>query len=433
MNALLHYDRACHALAEAKAIDEVKDILDKAVALEMYGRQAKNRDLEIDAAEIRFRAERRLGQVEVEMHREGRIHRGGRPKNEVPETSSKTEGVLPVRLADLGIDHKLSSRAQKLAAVPDSKFEGMLGGMRERLRAETDRVTRDLLKEGMQAEARAAHAASTADGCTVDDLRELARTGRTFGAIAADPAWHFAARGPRGEGRSAGQHYGTQRLDEIMALPIGDLAASDAVLFLWVMDWDEDLAMARSIINAWGFVHKTTAFTWAKLNPSGEGYHMGQGYWTRANPEICLLATRGTPKRLNADVRQLIVTPVMEHSRKPDEAYEGIRRLVGGPYLELNARRPRDNWTVWGNEIPRADFDASEGMPEPSEMTPIPDRGEGGRFLPVDHAWHAEAIAMRKDGVKIFDIAVRFGKSPSNVHKIVTRGLAAETAAGRAP
>jgi N6-adenosine-specific RNA methylase IME4 len=78
---------------------------------------------------------------------------------------------------------------------------------------------------------------------------------------------------------------------------------------------------------------------------------MGNGYWTRANTEPCLLATRGKPKRLAADVRQGLIAPRQEHSRKPDEVHDRIERLVAGPYLELFARRPHTGWTVWGNEI----------------------------------------------------------------------------------
>jgi len=132
-------------------------------------------------------------------------------------------------------------------------------------------------------------------------------------------------------------------------LPIKELAADDCVLFMWMVDWCPGLAL--EVIEAWGFTHKTTAFTWAKQNASGEGWHMGQGYWTRANPEDCWLATRGHPKRINADVRQLVVAPVMEHSRKPDETHLRIERLVSGPYLELYARRERENWVTWGNEL----------------------------------------------------------------------------------
>ena len=78
---------------------------------------------------------------------------------------------------------------------------------------------------------------------------------------------------------------------------------------------------------------------------------MGMGYHTRANTEPCLLATRGNPPRLADDVHQVIMAPVGEHSAKLDEAYSRIRRLYPGPYLELFARKPRDGWTVWGNEV----------------------------------------------------------------------------------
>ena len=77
---------------------------------------------------------------------------------------------------------------------------------------------------------------------------------------------------------------------------------------------------------------------------------MKLGYWTRANSEVCLLATRGKPKRVNADVRQAIIAPSREHSRKPDGIHERIERLVAGPYLELFARQQRPGWTAWGNE-----------------------------------------------------------------------------------
>lgn len=78
---------------------------------------------------------------------------------------------------------------------------------------------------------------------------------------------------------------------------------------------------------------------------------MGTGYWTRANPEQCLLFTRGSPKRLSASIEKLIVSPRREHSRKPDEIYERIEKLVGGPYLELFSRQERAGWKTWGNQV----------------------------------------------------------------------------------
>ncbi len=128
------------------------------------------------------------------------------------------------------------------------------------------------------------------------------------------------------------------------------------------------------VIKQWGFEYKTCGFAWMKADVSTVDLfggsvqtHMGLGYWTRANSEVCLLATRGSPKRLNADVRQGIIAPRREHSRKPDGVHERIERLVGGPYLELFARQERSGWTVWGNETnkfkPRTEWDSMWSKP----------------------------------------------------------------------
>ena len=142
---------------------------------------------------------------------------------------------------------------------------------------------------------------------------------------------------------------------EIAALPVAELAAPDCVLFLWTC-WPM-LADAWLCLKRWGFEYKTCAFAWTKADNRQPDFfqdelpvQVGLGYWTRANSEPCLLATRGKPKRLNADVRQAIIAPRREHSRKPDGIHERIERLVGGPYLELFARQSRPGWTTWGNE-----------------------------------------------------------------------------------
>ena len=123
---------------------------------------------------------------------------------------------------------------------------------------------------------------------------------------------------------------------------IAQYAERDCALFLWTTD--THLPQALDLIKAWGFEYKTVAFTWAKTTKK-EKWHFGCGYWTRANPEQCWLATRGHPPRLAKNVRQLIVSPVREHSRKPDEIYERIEQLVPGPYLELFARcTPPPGW-----------------------------------------------------------------------------------------
>jgi N6-adenosine-specific RNA methylase IME4 len=199
-----------------------------------------------------------------------------------------------------------------------------------------------------------------------------------YGTILADPPWRFATwdkreavirRSGTGTNVSAAAHYNTMDIEEICALSVGELADADCSLFLW-MSWPQ-LKDALNVIAAWGFTYKTCAFCWTKAHAGQlEMFEqaipdqMGLGYWTRANTEACLLATRGRPKRLNADVRQAIIEPRREHSRKPDGIHERIERLVAGPYLELFARQRRPGWDCWGNEVDKFsqvdDYDATD-------------------------------------------------------------------------
>jgi N6-adenosine-specific RNA methylase IME4 len=184
-----------------------------------------------------------------------------------------------------------------------------------------------------------------------------------YGVILADPPWKFYAWGQPNrklmKSRIAEAYYPTMPTEDIAKLNVGSMAADDCALFMWAC-WPT-LPDALELGRAWGFEYKTCAFTWAKMNPTMENkfsipeddanWFFGMGYWTRANTEVCLLFTRGNPKRLENNVRQLIVSPIREHSRKPDQQYDYIERLVSGPYLELFARRKRAGWYSWGNEI----------------------------------------------------------------------------------
>jgi N6-adenosine-specific RNA methylase IME4 len=345
MTALLKYDRARQLLAEARNVDEVMNLRDQARMMREYARIANDPQLEIDAATLRVYAERRLGEMLIAGKESGQISPGQPKKNPSPK-----EGFSRVKLEEAGITHKLSHRAQKRAGIGQRAFEGMVAKMRARM-AEGGRVSFDtIIKETDLQRARRDHEQKTYEGGSVEDLHALIDQGEKFGVIYADPAWQFLSRGNHGDGRSASAHYTTTTLDDMKALPIAELAADDCVLFMWMVDWCPQDAL--DLIAAWGFTHKTTAFTWIKSTKANDAEFMGQGYWTRANPEDCWLATRGHPKRLNADVRQLMTSPIMEHSRKPDETYARIERLVAGPYLELFARRPHAGWKSWGNELP---------------------------------------------------------------------------------
>ncbi|WP_247541723.1 MT-A70 family methyltransferase [Bradyrhizobium sp. 168] len=344
MTQLAAYDRARVALAEATRVDQVLSIRDEMQHVKLYARQIQDKALLEDAIVLQTRTERRLGVLLAAAKEAGQIAEGRKRKDD-------TEGER-VTLTEIGVDRKLSARAQKAAALDDEHFERLIESTREKVRGGgailVDPVSA-ANKEAEIAHRRAQHAARTENGGCVADLGALALTGKRFGSIGADPQWKFLTRSAAGEGRSANIHYKTEEVDRIKDLPVNELLADDGAFYMWMVDWCPQDAL--DLLAHWGLKHITTAFTWVKQNASGEGWHMGQGYWTRANPEQCWLATKGNPKRLYADVRQLIVAPVMEHSRKPDEWLDRIERLTEGDYLELQARRPRNGWTSWGDEL----------------------------------------------------------------------------------
>lgn len=139
-------------------------------------------------------------------------------------------------------------------------------------------------------------------------------------------------------------------IQDICALPVAELAAPDSALFLWATF--PMLREALQVIDAWGFQFKTVAFVWLKQNRKALTWFTGLGYWTRSNAEVCLLATRGHPKRRDNTVHQFIISPLEGHSKKPDEARDKIVRLMGDlPRVELFARQSPPGWDVWGNEV----------------------------------------------------------------------------------
>jgi N6-adenosine-specific RNA methylase IME4 len=94
------------------------------------------------------------------------------------------------------------------------------------------------------------------------------------------------------------------------------------------------------------------AFVWIKENRQTPSLFWGLGYWTRSNAEICVLATKGSPKRLSASVHQVILSRIEQHSKKPDETRDRIVQLMGDvTRVELFARQAAPGWDVWGNEI----------------------------------------------------------------------------------
>ena len=182
--------------------------------------------------------------------------------------------------------------------------------------------------------------------------------------IYADPPWRYTQKNLSG---AAEHHYPTMSIDELCALPVADLAAPDSALFLWATF--PQLPEALRLIQAWGFTFKTVAFVWLKKNRVADSWFYGLGFWTRGNAEICLLATRGHPKRQAANVHQFIISPIEAHSKKPDEARDKIVALMGSDAarVELFARQATEGWDVWGNEVESTVPDFGTKCPEPAK------------------------------------------------------------------
>ena len=183
--------------------------------------------------------------------------------------------------------------------------------------------------------------------------------------ITADPPWNFKARTALKlenfhSRRDVEKHYAVMSLEDIMAMPVKQIAAKDSHLFIWTTG--PCLRQAFDVIEAWGFKYSSVAFTWVKLKKSHNAMqlrvlpldacdlHVGLGLTTRKNAEFCLLARRGSARRKAKDVREIILSPRREHSRKPDEFFPRVEAYCDGPRLELFARETRPGWTAFGNE-----------------------------------------------------------------------------------
>lgn len=176
----------------------------------------------------------------------------------------------------------------------------------------------------------------------------------TFATILADPPWRFTNR----TGKMAPEHkrlsrYGTMMLDDILELPIAQLANSRAHLYLWIPN--ALVAEGLEVMRRWGFTYKTN-LVWYKVRKDGGPDRRGVGFYFRNVTELVLFGTRGKDARTLAPGRRmpnLLFTRKREHSRKPDEIYDVVEACSWGPYLEIFARHPRDGWYQWGDELAR--------------------------------------------------------------------------------
>lgn len=318
MAELVLYDEMCRAIAEAHSIDEVKDIRDKALALELYARQAHNKENERRCRDIKERAEREWGvRYTPDVKAPAPLNRG-------PRSPEVTEGKT---LADMGVSKRQSVKWQARAAIPREQFEATLAA---------GKSTDPLIKQQIRKRREVDLGKRT---MTVADVLGFT----LYNVILADPPWRYEPYSREtGMDRAADNHYPTMTTAEIAEL--SPPASKDCVLFLWATA--PMLVEALHVIDAWGFAYKTHCI-WVKDR-------IGTGYWYRGLHELLLLATRGAVPAPPPELRlpSVFHEPVGRHSEKPEAFAELIEAWFPHlPKVELFARQRRAGWAVWGNEI----------------------------------------------------------------------------------
>lgn len=375
------YDQARRMLAQAKTVDDVKNILDRAAALKEYARRAKDRGMEIDAAEIRFHSERRFGQMIVAQKENFGLHKGGRPAT---KTDPEKLLVSPIRLEEMDISNNFSSHAQKMAAVPEADFNARIDQWREEATAAKTRVTVDLLKIG-EAEQQRQSRHNLAQALS-DTSAQLSEDVRKVPCIYADPA--VRRKGGVGD-RAYENHYPTMTWDEIMALPVAGRLLPDAWGFIWLPrahvlalhpviysvdidgvshDVEIETPLAWAIARAWGFDSFSTLAVWDKTAPDHPDEHgTGLIFWDQCEVLCLFKKGHGLPKPLpDQKFGSMIRDRARGHSEKPPKVRDMIVSMTGGlPVLELFARADPDhplpeNWLTWGNQAQAPSAEAAE-------------------------------------------------------------------------
>jgi N6-adenosine-specific RNA methylase IME4 len=337
---LVLYDNACRALAEARSVDEVKHIRNSAIAMRAYARQAKNKDLEADAWEIRKRATRKLGEMmEVQPKAKGGEHGG---KAALDGARAAPSNPTPT-LAEAGIDKHLAKEARGAAAMSVEDFETLVADGRAEARKSAERAVESKInrKEKHQGIAARAIAVEAPLG--------------PFPLIYADPPWKWSHFGEpdqeneKGKGRTPDQHYPTLTHADICNFRVGDklvreIAFKDAALLLWCTS--ANILLAMEAMTAWGFEYKAQA-VWVKDKP-------GMGLVFRNRHEVLLYGTCGAMPGPQYQPPSVFMFPRGKHSAKPPEIRKEIERMYPdfgeAQRLELFARGNVEGWTTYGYE-----------------------------------------------------------------------------------
>lgn len=332
MMQLIHFEKAKRELELATSIDEVKELRDKAEALRLYMKQAdQSLVMQNQCAEIKVRAERRAGEI---------LKVSGRKQGERDNIQRFHNATFEVpKLEDIGITKSQSSRWQDIAKIPEPVFEQHIA----RATASGELTSAGLLKLSKKFKSPGDKAQEKYETCDIDDLNELIISGRKFRCIYADPPWRYDNQATRA---STDNHYATMSVQDIKALPVGDLCDIQAHLHLWTTN--AFLFKCREILDAWGFEYKSV-FLWVKPQ-------MGIGNYWRVSHEFLVLGVKGGLEFQDRSQMSWLQAPRTRHSSKPEEVRAIIEKVSPGPYLELFGRKMREGWVTWGNEIERTLF-----------------------------------------------------------------------------
>lgn len=326
------YDRMRAELINAHRIDEVKDIRDKAEALRKYAQQTgeslENRNM---LAEIELRAIRRAGKLLIEMKENGERegHGGNRKSN-----SSKTS----LKLSDVGITYDQSSDWQAVAELPEDDFEQDIATAKAKKEELTIKHTTQKAKRAKKERKRQERREENRQ--KIETVPDPIQADARFATIVLDPPWDWGDEGDVDQLGRARPTYSTLSLNQLLELPVTNLADVDCHLYLWITN--RSLPKGFALLEKWGFRY-VTCLTWVKP-------WFGMGNYFRGQTEHILFGVKGSQPLKRKDVGTVFHAQrgPNGHSSKPTEFYDLVESCSPGPYLEMFSRNQRPGWCMWG-------------------------------------------------------------------------------------
>jgi len=328
--ALLKLTKAEQALASASDLSDIKKIIDIAEAARVYARAAHmGEGFARQAEELKLKAQRKAGECLTRLQK----GKGGRKNSGQPVRSSQYRETIE----DSNIQERSARRWQQVAAIPTVEFNKYIAT------DERELTTSGLLQEHRRkAKEQKREQVRETNSELVAGVRDPLEFDEHYQTIVVDPPWDWGDEGDQDQLGRARPVYQTMPIEEIAALPIGELAERNAHLYMWITN--RSLPKGFALLEGWGFRY-ITMLTWVK--PS-----FGMGNYFRGSTEQVLFGVRGALPLLRKDCpTHFLAERPGKHSSKPPEFYAMVETCSPGPWLEMFARSPRAGWVAWGAEV----------------------------------------------------------------------------------